>query len=150
MASLRTARCAVLVWAAASSASSEDPRVLPGGQDGLVSFYADAFHGRRMADGGLYDREALTAAHRLLPFGTRVRVTNLGNGRSVVVAITDRGPVPRSRQLDMSRAAARQIGMLTRGVVLAHLEVLGAELLLPSRWLEQAERRFERGSFPAP
>jgi rare lipoprotein A len=119
-------------------------------QDGLVSFYADAFHGRRMADGGRYDREALTAAHRLLPFGTRVRVTNLANGKSVVVAITDRGPLLRSRQLDMSRAAARQIGMLSRGVVLARLEVLGTELAAAPRWLEQGERRFERGSFPGP
>lgn len=71
----------------------------------------DGYHGRRAADGSIFNTYALTAAHKTLPFGTRVTVTNLRTGRSVAVKITDRGPFVRGRCIDLSRAAANAIGM---------------------------------------
>ncbi len=91
---------------------------------GFASFYAPEFHGRSTASGERYDSEGLSAAHRTLPFGTRVRVTNLKNGRSVVVTITDRGPFRRGRIVDVSRRAARDLGFLRAGVARVRLEVL--------------------------
>ena len=84
---------------------------------GVASYYADRFHGRRTASGELYDRNAMTAAHRRLPFGTHVRVTNLENGQAVEVRINDRGPFVAGRVIDVSYAAARKLGMLQRGIV---------------------------------
>ncbi len=95
------------------------------GQEGLASWYGKKFHGRTTASGERYDMHALTAAHRTLPFGTRVRVTNLANGRRVVVRINDRGPFIRGRIIDLSYAAARQVGMVQAGVARVRVEVLG-------------------------
>ena len=92
-------------------------------QRGIVSLYGDAFAGRKTASGETFDPEALTMAHRTLPFGTRVRVTNLENRRSVDVVVNDRGPFVRDRIGDLSVAAARRIGMLNDGVVEATIEV---------------------------
>ncbi len=92
--------------------------------DGLASFYARRFHGRRTASGEVYDPKAMTMAHRSLPFGTWVSVTNLGNGRSVRVRVNDRGPWTGSRLADLSMAAARQLGMLAQGVARVRLERL--------------------------
>lgn len=86
------------------------------GERGQASFYADRYHGRRTASGETHDRNALTAAHRSLPFGTRVRVTRLDNGRETVVRINDRGPFVRGRVIDLSRRAAEELGMLGQGV----------------------------------
>lgn len=86
------------------------------GEQGQASFYADRYHGRRTASGEVHDRNALTAAHRSLPFGTRVRVTRLDNGRETVVRINDRGPFVRGRIIDLSRRAAEELGMLGQGV----------------------------------
>ncbi|WP_231489598.1 septal ring lytic transglycosylase RlpA family protein [Billgrantia saliphila] len=86
------------------------------GEQGQASFYADRYHGRRTASGEAYDRNALTAAHRSLPFGTRVRVTRLDNGRETVVRINDRGPFVRGRVIDLSRRAAEELNMLGQGV----------------------------------
>ena len=93
---------------------------------GLASWYGDAHHGRRTANGEVFDQEALTAAHPSLPFGTMVRVTNLRNGRTVEVRVNDRGPVIAGRIIDLSRAAARAIGSVGRGVVPVRLEVVPA------------------------
>lgn len=82
---------------------------------GSASFYAARFHGRRTASGEAFDNAALTAAHRTLPFGSRVRVTNPANGRSVVVRINDRGPFHKDRTIDVSRAAAERLGLVARG-----------------------------------
>lgn len=82
---------------------------------GSASYYADRFHGRRTASGEVYDNTALTAAHRTLPFGTRVRVTNPATGASVVVRINDRGPFTPGRTIDVSRAAAEQLGLIRAG-----------------------------------
>jgi len=83
----------------------------------MASFYADRFQGRRTASGERYDRNAYTAAHRRLRFGTRVQVIRLDNGRSVTVRINDRGPFVKGRIIDLSRAAAEALGMLQAGVV---------------------------------
>lgn len=71
----------------------------------------DGYHGKRAADGSIFNTYALTAAHRTLPFGTRVTITNINSGRSVVVRITDRGPFVKGRCIDLSRAGANAIGM---------------------------------------
>jgi rare lipoprotein A len=92
--------------------------------EGFASFYSSEFHGRRTASGERYDSDGLSAAHRTLPFGTRVRVTNLKNGKSVVVTITDRGPFRRGRIVDVSRRAADDLGFLRAGVARVRLEVV--------------------------
>ena len=100
-------------------------RPSPGAVDhGRASWYGERHHGRKTASGERFDMNALTAAHRTLPMETRVRVTNENNGRSVEVRINDRGPYSRGRIIDLSRAAARILGMIEAGVVPVTLEVL--------------------------
>ncbi|HVO88901.1 MAG TPA: septal ring lytic transglycosylase RlpA family protein [Casimicrobiaceae bacterium] len=96
-------------------------------QRGKVSLYGDGdgFDGKKTASGEMFDAQALTMAHPSLPFGTRVRVTNLENQRSVEVVVNDRGPAIRGRIADVSLAAARALGMLKDGVIDALLEVVG-------------------------
>ena len=91
---------------------------------GTASFYSSDLQGRKTASGEKYDERQLTAAHRTLPFGSRVRVTNLQNGKSVVVRINDRGPFVRSRIIDVSRRAALELGMIRSGVVRVRVERL--------------------------
>ena len=93
-------------------------------QRGEAAYYASAFDGRRTASGERFDSRRLTAAHRSLPFGTRVQVTNENNGRHVVVTINDRGPYTRGRILDLSRRAAEQIGMIRSGIAPVTLRVI--------------------------
>lgn len=93
-------------------------------QRGRISIYGSALAGKRTASGDLFDPESPTMAHRTLPFGTRVRVTNLENQKSVEVIVNDRGPFVPGRIADLSTAAARQIGMLVDGVVEGLLEVI--------------------------
>lgn len=88
----------------------------------MASYY---WQGQMTASGARFNPSALTAAHRSLPFGTRVRVTNRSNGRSVVVTINDRGPFIGGRIIDLSRAAAQAISMTGQGVAAVSLEVLG-------------------------
>lgn len=92
---------------------------------GTASWYGPGFHGRRTASGERFDQNALTAAHRSLPFGTRVRVTNQANGESVIVRINDRGPFHGNRVIDLSREAAAEIGLLRAGIGRVTIEVLG-------------------------
>ncbi|MFC3101186.1 septal ring lytic transglycosylase RlpA family protein [Altererythrobacter lauratis] len=106
---------------------AEAPAATPLGTplgSGIASFYADRFHGQRTASGERFDNRALTAAHRTLPFGSRVRVTNPANGASVVVRITDRGPFTRGRLIDVSRAAAEELGLVRAGHGTVELELL--------------------------
>ncbi|MGA1474931.1 MAG: septal ring lytic transglycosylase RlpA family protein [Prochlorothrix sp.] len=91
---------------------------------GMASWYGPGFHGRLSANGEVYNQNALTAAHRSLPFGTQVRVTNLNTGQSVVVRINDRGPYVGNRVIDLSAAAARYIGMVNSGVAPVRLDIL--------------------------
>jgi rare lipoprotein A len=95
-------------------------------QEGLVSWYGEQFHARPTASGQLFDSNAMTMAHPTLPFGTKVKVTNLRNGRSVVLTVNDRGPFVGKRIADLSQAAAATLGMLRRGIAHARLEVLHA------------------------
>lgn len=90
---------------------------------GIISFYADKFHGRKTASGARFDKHAFTAAHRTLPFGTKVEVTNVETGASVVVEVNDRGPFSRNRILDLSPAAARKLGMIGKGTIKAKVVV---------------------------
>jgi rare lipoprotein A len=91
---------------------------------GSASYYAAKFHGRRTASGEMFDNRAMTAAHRTLPFGSLVRVTNPANGASVVVRITDRGPFTRGRMIDVSRAAAEELGLIARGHATVELSLI--------------------------
>lgn len=98
----------------------------PRGYDetGTASYYGSRHHGKRTASGEPFDQHGLTAAHRSLPFGTRVRVTNLNNDRTVVVRINDRGPHTRGRLIDLSRAAAQQLDMLRSGTARVRVQSL--------------------------
>ncbi|HHP7245275.1 MAG TPA: septal ring lytic transglycosylase RlpA family protein, partial [Elainellaceae cyanobacterium] len=93
---------------------------------GMASWYGPGFNGRRSASGEVFNQNALTAAHRSLPFGTMVEVTNRNNGLSVVVRINDRGPFGGGRVIDLSAGAARAIGMIQTGVAPVTIDVLGA------------------------
>ena len=84
-------------------------------QQGNASYYADRFHGRRMANGELYHRDSMTCAHLRYPLGTKLLVRNIVNGREVVVTVTDRGPYTRKFVIDLSRAAARQLDIINYG-----------------------------------
>lgn len=93
-------------------------------QSGRVSWYGPGFHGRPTASGEIFDANELTMAHRSLPLGSQVRVTNLDNGRSAVLRVNDRGPYVRGRIADLSRAAARRLDFVDDGVVQARIELL--------------------------
>ena len=92
---------------------------------GAASWYGPGFYGRRTASGEVFGRDTLTAAHRTLPFGTRVRVTNLENGKTVVVRINDRGPFRRHRVIDLAHGAATVLQMKQAGEVPVAMEILG-------------------------
>ena len=92
--------------------------------EGIASYYADEFHGRKTSSGEEYDMHALTAAHRTLPFNTRVRVTNLENRKSVVLRINDRGPFKDDRVIDVSLEAAKQLGLVAGGTAPVKIEIL--------------------------
>lgn len=102
-------------------------------EEGEASWYGPGFHGNRTASGEVYDMEALTAAHRELPFGARVRVLNVDNGKQTQVRINDRGPFARGRVLDVSRAAARELGMIGSGTARVRIEVLKGVAEPPAR-----------------
>ena len=91
---------------------------------GVASYYADRFHGRKTANGERFNQTAYTAAHKKLPFGTKVRVKDKKTGKSVVVTINDRGPYAKGRVIDLSRKAARELGIVKRGVAKVEIKVL--------------------------
>jgi rare lipoprotein A len=101
-------------------------------ETGLASWYGRKFHGRRTASGEVYHQEKFTAAHRTLPWGSKVKVTNLANGKSVEVRINDRGPFVKGRIIDVSRAAARALGIVRAGIATVEVE-----------WLSDSERSDE-------
>jgi rare lipoprotein A len=117
-----------------ASAPSDTPPLQPVGllpSEGRVSFYGPGFHGKQTANGEVFDQEAMTvAARKPVPFGLRLKVTNLENGRSVIVRVNDRGPFTKNasgefdRVLDLSMGAARALDMIERGVVRARIEVV--------------------------
>lgn len=118
--------CLALLAGCSTTSYDSDSEVSGRGYraEGTASYYGKAHHGKRTASGERFNQNALTAAHRTLPFGTRVKVTNLDNGRSVVVRINDRGPFGRGRIIDLSRAAAEQLNMLRSGTAPVRLEGL--------------------------
>ncbi|MGE0456042.1 MAG: septal ring lytic transglycosylase RlpA family protein [Vicinamibacteria bacterium] len=93
-------------------------------QEGIASWYGPGYHGKKTSSGEVYDMDALTAAHPYWAFGTRVRVTLLSTGKSVVVRINDRFPAHKGRAIDLSRGAARRIGLIGPGTGRVRLEVL--------------------------
>jgi rare lipoprotein A len=108
------------------SACASQGHVDPNGYraEGQASYYGARHHGHKTASGERFDQNALTAAHRSLPFGSRVQVTNLRNDKTVVVRINDRGPHAKKRIIDLSQKAAEQLGMLRDGVVPVRVEQL--------------------------
>ncbi|MDR6954441.1 rare lipoprotein A [Ancylobacter sp. 3268] len=114
---------AAIIFAASGNAASANATATkkPTASSGMASYYG---YGGRTANGERHNARALTAAHRSLPFGTKVRVTNTANGRSVVVRINDRGPFIRGRVIDVSTAAAESLGFRQRGVARVDLAVV--------------------------
>jgi rare lipoprotein A len=101
-------------------------------ETGLASWYGPKFHGKLTASGEVFNQEKFTAAHQTLPWGSRVKVTNLANGKSVDVRINDRGPFGKDRIIDVSRAAAKALGMVARGITTVRVE-----------WLSDSEKTNE-------
>lgn len=119
----------VLALAGCGSAPKSYPSGSPASarghtESGMASYYGDEFHGRKTANGERFDQNKLTAAHKQLPFGTRVRVVNRQNGKSVVVRVNDRGPFVKGRIIDLSSSAFRSIASIRAGVVPVHIEVV--------------------------
>lgn len=113
-------------FAATSKENSTPPRPEPEFHQlgGVASYYADEFNGRPTANGEIYDMHSLTAAHRSLPFNTTLRVVNVETGKSVVVRINDRGPFKDNRVIDVSLAAAKELGFFLQGTANVRLEIL--------------------------
>jgi rare lipoprotein A len=109
-----------VIFLLAAAALSADPEL-----DGVASWYGGKFHGRLTSSGEVFDTNDMTAAHRTLPFGTLVKVTNLENGMSATVKINDRGPFVDGRIIDLSRAAADQLNMLGTGIARVSLDIVG-------------------------
>ena len=108
---------------------------------GTASWYGPGFHGRKTASGDRFDQDAMTAAHRNLPLGSVVRVTNLENGRKVTVEINDRGPYIRGRMIDLSRGAARRLGMVQDGTAKVRVDILSRpDVEYVDRWGADNER----------
>lgn len=108
------------------------PAAIGASETGLASWYGHPYHGRAAANGEIYDMEKLTAAHRTLPFGTMVRVTNLTNGKTVDVRIIDRGPFVAGRIIDLSHAAAQEIEIIGPGVAQVRLDILALQPVMSS------------------
>lgn len=100
------------------------PVTVSANETGIAAYYSDVFHGRKTASGELYDKNALTAAHNQYPFGTRLRVTNLENSKSVTVKVNDRGSHTKGRIIDLSRRAADVLGFVKQGVTKVSIEIL--------------------------
>ena len=115
------------------------PAVIGSEEAGLASWYGRPHHGRRTASGEVYDMRDFTAAHRTLPLGTRVMVTNVDNGQVVEVRINDRGPFVQGRIIDLSYGAARILGATGAGVIPVRLRVVGASGAAPARSTTSSE-----------
>ncbi len=120
-----------------------------------ASYYADKFHGRKTSNGEVFNMWAMTAAHKTLPFNTVLRVTNLSNGKSVVVRINDRGPFVKGREIDLSKGAAAKIGMIKSGTAKVSLMIIknpdgsvpGAKWKVPSVNTEDMLWDIQMGAF---
>jgi rare lipoprotein A len=135
---LPSLRLFLIVLFVVSCAGPQVQEPTGGRQVGMASWYGPKFHGRRTANGEVFNMYQLTAAHRTLPLGSWVHVTNLENGRSIEVRVNDRGPFVRGRIIDLSYAAARAVGMVRQGVVRVQVLPLGTHPRLVAR----SERTF--------
>jgi rare lipoprotein A len=115
---------AAVAPAPAPAAAAAAPASSGSAMEGLAAYYSNRLNGRKTASGEVFDQGKLTAAHQTLPYGTKVKVTNTKNNRSVVVRINDRGPTQAGRVIDLSRAAASKLGMMKSGLVPVKLEVV--------------------------
>jgi rare lipoprotein A len=122
---VRTFAVATVVVLGLTGCASSGPQHSGNATVGVASYYAAKFQGCPTASGERFDNGKLTAAHRTLPFGTKVRVTNLENGRSVTVRVNDRGPFVKGRVIDLSYAAAQRLEMVRTGVARVRLEPVG-------------------------
>ena len=111
----------VCTWGLAAEKSEGKKKVF---QEGIACWYGKDFHGKKTANGELFDMYKLTAAHLTLPFGTFVEVTNLSNGKKVIVRINDRGPYTKGRIIDLSYAAAKEIGIVEKGITRVQLRIV--------------------------
>ena len=137
----------ILLLIIASCATTRSGSVIESGE---ASWYGPGFHGKQTANGETYNQDALTAAHRTLPFNTVVRVVNRNNGKSVDVRINDRGPYARGRIIDLSREAARRIDMIESGIAPVRLILVRSEQPLRTRGpgnIRQEEFTIQLGSF---
>jgi len=133
---------------ACSTTRPVTPPMVGGHQEGVASWYGPGFHGKRTANGEVYDQYELTAAHQTLPLGTRVMVTSLTNGRAVEVRVNDRGPFVGGRVIDLSYAAASVIGMIGPGTMPVRVEILEQPVQVASRRRAAPARR--RAPEPTP
>ncbi|RYD79366.1 MAG: septal ring lytic transglycosylase RlpA family protein [Sphingobacteriales bacterium] len=113
---------------------------------GSASFYADKFQNRKTASGERYSKDSLTAAHKTLPFGTLVKVTNPTTKKSVIVRINDRGPMPKGRIIDLSKAAAKELDIMKQGVAQVQVEIIKPEELASIRIKENAKQASDLGA----
>lgn len=108
-----------------ASGPNAEARVKPGhSQKGVASFYHDSLHGRKTASGQIYNKNIPSAAHKTLPLGSKVKVTDTKTGKSIVVHVNDRGPFVDGRIIDLSRSAASKLGMIQKGLAKVEVEVL--------------------------
>lgn len=95
--------------------------------DGFASFYADKFEGRLTANGDIFSQSKMTCAHKSLPFGTKLKVTNLSNDKSVIVTVNDRGPYVKNREIDLSKSAAKRLNIINQGVAKVRIEIVNED-----------------------
>jgi rare lipoprotein A len=115
----------VMVAALLATISSSAFAAKPGQiENGIASYYHDSLHGNKTASGQIYDKNKISAAHKSLPLGTRVRVTDLRTGKSIEARVNDRGPFVKGRIIDLSRKAAKELGLLKKGITKVKVEVL--------------------------
>ena len=105
----------------------------------VASYYADKYHGRKTSNGETFNMYDMTAAHKTLPFNTKVKVTNLSNGKSVIVRINDRGPFVKGREIDLSKGAAVKIGMIKSGTAKVSLEIVGGDNVTQNQEVSQGQ-----------
>ena len=137
----------VTEWAPARAVTKDGTRSASGSPtvvDGAASYYGKGHHGKKTANGEIFDMKRLTAAHLSLPFGSIVKVTNLSNQRSVIVRINDRGPYVAGRIIDLSQAAAERLDMVEVGIVQVKVEVLDASRTRVNAVLARSEMTAER------
>lgn len=116
-------------------------------QQGIASWYGKKFNGRKTSNGEIYDMYAMTAAHKTLPLGVDVRVTNLANGRSAVVRVNDRGPFVAGRIIDLSYSAARKLGIVEAGTAPVRVEALGFRQVSGGQVSYRSPSNYDAGSF---